>query len=59
MTSACILMDTLRKDTQVFLKFRDSIFEDMFTSHQLELHSILPTFIAAEQRRGNVEGDPV
>ena len=27
MTSACILKDTLRNDTQVFLKFRDSIFE--------------------------------
>ena len=27
MTSACILKDTLRNDTQMFLKFRDSIFE--------------------------------
>ena len=27
MTSACIFNDTLRNDTQVFLKFRDSIFE--------------------------------
>ena len=27
MTSACIFKDTLRNDTQVFLKFRNSIFE--------------------------------
>ena len=27
MTSACIFKDTLRNDTRVFLKFRDSIFE--------------------------------
>ena len=27
MTSACILKDTLRNDTQVFLRFRDSTFE--------------------------------
>ena len=27
MTSACIFKDTMRKHTQVFLKFRDSVFE--------------------------------
>ena len=29
----------------------------MFTSHQLELHSLLPTFSDAEQRRGNIKGN--
>ena len=30
----------------------------MFTSHQLELHFLLPTFIDAEQRRGNIKRNP-
>ena len=30
----------------------------MFTFHQLELHLLLPTFIDAEQRRGNIKGNP-
>ena len=29
----------------------------MFTSHQFELHFLLPTFIDAEQRRRNVKGN--
>ena len=53
MTPACILMDTLRNNTQMFLKFKD-----LFTSHQLELHSLLLIFIDAEQRRGNIKGNP-
>ena len=59
MTSACILKDTLRNDTQVFLKFRDFILEIClhlinwnFTSY------FLPTFIDAEKRRGNIKGNP-
>ena len=59
MTSACIFKDTLWNDTQVFLKIRDSLFLVLFTSHQLELHFLLPTFIDAEQRRGgNIKGNP-
>ena len=58
MTSACRFKDTLRNDTQVFLKFKDSIFEELFTSNQLELHSLLPIFIAAEQRCGKIKGNP-
>ena len=55
MTSACIFKDTLRNDTQVFLKFRDSVFE---ICSQLELHFLLLTFIDAEQRSGNITGNP-
>ena len=57
MTSACIFKETLRKDTQVFLNFKNSILEiclhlinSNFTSYFL-----LPTFTDADQRRGNIK----
>ena len=33
-------------------------FWDLFTSHQLQLHSSLPIFIDVDQRRGNIKGNP-
>ena len=55
MTSACVRKDTLRNDTQVFHKFRDSIFEIFLDLIKLQLHLLLPTFIDAEPRRGNIK----
>ena len=59
MTSAWIFKDTLRNDTQVFLKFRNSILEIRLHPIKLQLHFLLPTFIDAEQRRGNIKQIPL
>ena len=58
MTSACIFRDTLRNHTQVFRKIRDSNFEICLRLINSKLHFLLPTFIDAEQLRGNIKGNP-
>ena len=58
MTSACISKDTLSNHTQVFFKFRDSIIE--ICLHLINFNCTLDflPFIDAEQRRGNIKGNP-
>ena len=57
MTSACIFKDTLRYHTQVFLKFRNSILRFVYIS-SYSTALLTPTFIDAEQRRGNIKRNP-
>ena len=55
MTSACIFKDTLRNHTQVLLQFRNSLLRVVYIS---STPTSLPTFIDAEQRRGNIKRNP-
>ena len=59
-TSECILKDTLRKNTQVFLKFRDSIFEFCLylINSNLTPYFLTPNFNAADRRRRNTKRSP-
>ena len=50
MTSACIFKDALRNHTQVFLKFRDSIFE--ICSHLINLNGTLDSLLSLKRSSG-------
>ena len=50
MTSACILKDALRNHTQVFLKFRDSIFE--ICLHLINLNGTLDSLLSLMRSSG-------
>ena len=54
MTSTCIFKDTLRNDTQVFFRFKDSTLRILYIS-SFQLHSWLPKFIDAEQELGKYQ----
>ena len=58
MTSACIFKDTLRNHTQVFLEFRNSILRFVYISFNFNCTLDFLPFIAAEQRRGTIKGNP-
>ena len=50
MTSACIFKDALRNHTQVFLKFRDSIFE--ICLHLINLNGTLESLLSLMRSSG-------
>ena len=58
MTSACIFKDMLRNHTQTFLEFRNSILRFVYISLNINYTLDSLPSIDAEQRRGNIKGNP-
>ena len=58
MTSACIFKDTLRNHTQIFLEFKNSILRFVYISFNFNCTLDFLPSIDAEQRRGNIKGNP-
>ena len=58
MTSACIFKDILRNHTQIFLEIRNSILRLVYISCNFKCTLDFLPSIDAEQRRGNIKGNP-
>ena len=58
MTSACIFRDTLRNHSQIFLEFKNSILRFVYISFNFNCTLDFLPSIDAEQRRGNIKGNP-